>query len=341
MMVTEFFHTVRSWKAVLISLIASAMFATFVHAEQDVIKKLQGPAFTVPADQIRMPEDWQNKPITYDPAFAGSDIVINFDGQMYHAWEPIVRAYAKKNNLKIITTRGTCGVSAGGIANKSIDIGAFCCPPGKTDRLPGLRFHTMGIAALAIIVHPDNPVDNITMNEARQIFQGRTYRWSDIHSIKDAALTIRHVGRLHCKLRPGHWRLLLDNKDLFSHDLFEVGAMPDMISQVAMMPGAIGYETLWMSRYYQDKGAVKFLEINGYRPDKPAHVITGNYPLYRVYNFTTWEGERVKNPEAGKLVEHLLKRSGQLADKYHFIPSYLLRRAGWQFIDNELIGEPE
>ena len=151
---------------------------------------------------------------------------------------------------------------------------------------------------------------------------------------------IQPVGRLHCKLRPGHWRLLLDNEDLFSPSLIEVGAIPDMISQVAINPRAIGFETLWMTRYYQDKGDVKILRLNGYSPNEPLNLVSNQYPLYRVYSFTTWEGKGVANPHARQLVNYMLKQVENLDSKFSFIPSIMLRKAGWKFSNSELVGEP-
>ncbi len=326
-----------------IFLIASILIVTTAHAEHNPLKSLRGQEFSNPFKQTRMPEDWKKKPLKYDPSVADADVVITLDGQMYRAWVPVINQYAKDHNLNIVTRPGTCGLSAGNLLRKSVDIGAFCCPPGETDRLPGLRFHTLGIATIALLVHPDNPLDNISIEQARQIFQGEIYRWSDLitsDSGKKTSLLIQPVGRLHCKLRPGHWRLLLDNEDLFSVALVEVGAIPDMISQVAINPAAIGYEVLWMARYYQDKGKVKILKINGLDPDEPSHLVSNKYPLYRVYSFSTWEGKNVENPHARKLVHHLLQQSEHLDRKFSIVPPSSLRKAGWKFRDTELVGEP-
>jgi hypothetical protein len=322
------------------SLVIAVLSVTNVNSEHDPLKTLRGPAFDDTSKAFLMPEDWKKQPIKYDPPFADADIMVTVDGQMFDAWTPIIQNFAKKHNLKIITNPGTCGVSAGGLSRKSIDVGAFCCPPHATDRLPGLKFHTLGISAIALFVHADNPVDNITFEQAQQIYRGNIYRWSDINGSENIDLLIQPVGRLHCKLRPGHWRLILDNEDFFSPSLIEVGAIPDMISQVAINPGAIGFEVPWMTRYYKDKGEVKILKINGYDPDESSYVLSNKYPIYRVYSFTTWEGENVENTHAQKLVKYLLQQSEHLDSKYSFISASRLKKAGWKFNGDELVGEP-
>jgi len=301
-----------------------------------------GPPFTDPARIIDMPDDWKKKPIQHDSAADGADIVVTLDQHLYPALLPAIRKYGEMHNKKIIVHDGTCGISAGMLSNKSADIGGFCCPPALTDRLPGLRFHTLGIAAIALIVNQSNPIDNVSFKQARQIFAGDVNDWSRLSTSdgkKGPGLPVQPVGRLHCKLRPGHWRLLLDNKDLFSANLLEVGAIPDMISIVSSNEQAIGYEVLWNLIHHKNKGPAKVLKINNYNPHNSDDLISGNYPLYRVYNITTWGEDHTSNPDAQKLAEYLLEQTDQLAREHEIVPASRLRQAGWKFRDNELVGE--
>ncbi len=308
------------------------------------MEDIQRPAFLDPSRQVQMPEDWIQKPVIHKKGFQNADLVISFNQQIYHTFLPIIQGYAREHGLNIVVEEGYCGNSAGALASKSIDMGMYCCPPGPTDRLPGLRFHTLGITAIALLVHPDNPIESITIKQARDIFQGEIYRWSEVQDAKGnrgSDLPIRPIARLHCKKRPGHWRLLLDNEDLFTPRLKEVGAIPDMISVVSANPGTIGYETLWMAHHrYKQKGGIKALKIDGRAPNEFNHLISGRYPLYRVFSITTWEGKNVANPHAQKLVDHLLQKFKSLDSKLGIIPASRLRKAGWIFNGSELVGEP-
>ncbi len=324
--------------------LAVTLFTGSIAKSAHPLGDIQRPAFSDPSKQVQMPEEWIKKPVIYDKNNQGADLVISFNQQIYKTFLPLINDYAKKHGLNIKISEGTCGNSAGILAGKSADMGMFCCPPGPTDRLPDLRFHTLGITAIALLVHPDNPVENITIKQARDIFQGEIYRWSEVQDAKGhrgSDLPIRPFARLHCKKRPGHWRALLDNEDLFTPRLKEVGAIPDMISVVSADPGAIGYETLWMAHHrYKQKGRVKALKIDGYAPNEFNHLISGRYPLYRVFSITTWEGKNVANPHAQKLVDHLLQEFESLDSKLGIIPASRLRKAGWKFKGNELVGEP-
>jgi len=305
---------------------------------------LMGPAFGDVSQVVEMPAGWKEQPVEYAPDLGQVDLAINLDQQMYRILAPRVREYADRKKLRIAISDSTCGNSAGLLSHKRIDIGGFCCPAGETDRLPGLRFHTLGIAAVALFVHPSNPISNLSLDQARKIYQGEIYRWQDLgenwtgqHSIG----LITPVGRLHCKLRPGHWRLLLDNEDLFSPSLKEVGAIPDMVSTVASLPSAIGHETVWLARdHYRELGEVKLLSIDGWSPDDLAALIRGDYPIYKTFTVTTWVHAPAAKEEAVELVSFLIDQVEESGQDYGVAAPSRLRKAGWRFKGAELIGAP-
>jgi len=303
---------------------------------------IRGPAFVDPSHVQPMPEGWKEQPIRYDAEASKADIVITLDQHLYPLFNDYIRKYAAEQGIKVRVDEGTCGITAGKLARKAADMGGFCCPPGEADRLPGLLFHTVGVMPVAVLVRTDNPIEDIDIRQAREIFSGKFYQWSEIKDLsgrRGKNVMIEAIGRLHCKLRPGHWRLLLDNEDLFSPNLREVGTIPDMISLVAQMPGAIGYEVPMMVERYVKQGKVKVLKLNGAAPDTAA-LTAGRYPLYRTLNLSTWEGKAVENEKARKLVQQLLREAERLEGMYGFVPATSLRRAGWKFKGDELIGEP-
>jgi hypothetical protein len=314
-----------------ISLVSFLSFTGTAAAEQ-----LGGETFSDPSVEQEMPPEWRDKPITYDKADGKADLVITLNQQFYEYMLPYVNKFADEQGLRIIAKRGTCGVSAGMLSKKQGDIGGFCCPPGKTDRLPGLRFHTVGIHPISFLVHPDNPVENISSEDLRKVFQGKIVQWSELGW--DNGI-IQPVVRLHCKKRPGHWRSLLDNEDLFGPEVRAVGAIEDMFSMIADTPAAIGYEVMWLSN--REAGKVKSLSIDGRDPADLETLVDGSYPFYRVLYLTTWEDERTRNPHSRKLVDYIIKQAELHGMSQGIIPVSRLKKAGWKFIGNELVWEPE
>lgn len=312
-----------------------------LHAED---RKPTGEAFSDPGYIVPMSKEWQQQAVQHDDAIKHADLVVNIDQSEHPLLSPVIKEYAAERNLNIFVISGTCGVSNRNLMNKSIDIGSFCCPPGAEDRLPGLQFHTLGITPLALIVHPGNPIDNITFEEAQKAFAGEIQRWQQLKTApaKGAlAAVIQPVTFIHCKNRPGHWRLLLNDEELFSVGIRNVTDVPAMIYQVANDKNAIGYETLWLAQeYYKSQGNIKVLKLNGIDPSETGFLLQTQYPLYRVYSMTTWTDKASQKTEAEKLIRYLLEYMDANGSKYHILSAKQLRQAGWQFKGDELVGPP-
>lgn len=328
------------FRVTLAAALAGAMICAPAAAQQR--NPLRGEPFSDPSVTFPMPEDWIRKPVVHEAWAGKADVAVTLEQDVYQLFLPLIRAYAKEKGITIAVQEGTCGISSGALSRKAVDIGGYCCPPSREDRLPGLRFHTIGVVAKAILVNPANSVDDLTLSQARDIFQGKVFRWSEVKTAGGKAgpdRPIRVVARFHCPARPGHWRLLLDNEDLFSLRVNEVRTISDMVVQVAENADAVGWEVPGMAEHYRDLGRVKAVAVDGHGPDDTAALAAGAYPLYRTYNLTTWEGPAAENRHAQGLVEHLLREAGKIEARYGFAPASRLREAGWQFLGNELIGE--
>ena len=307
-------------------------------------ESLQGPAFVGHDHTKPMEQDWIDKKVTYDKKIKNADLVLSLGQQTYPALHKIVEEMAEKRGINVVIQQGSCGKTAKKIKRKAVDVGAFCCPPMKGDRLPGLEFHTIAIAPIAFATHPSNPLKNITSIEAQDIFRGEYVQWSQVESAKKVNFTgdtIQPVVRLHCKKRPGHWRHMLKSEDLMSSRLFEVGVIPDMIKQVASNEMAIGIETMFMLEVHKEHGDLKVLTVDGHHPNEEKYVLNGEYPIYRTYNLTTWQGEGKNYQLAKEFVQELKAHVETHGERYGFIPPSRLKKAGWKFNGDELIAEPD
>jgi len=302
---------------------------------------LRGKPFIDNRDKVvSMPTDWVAKDIVHEKALQDADLVITLNQDTYPALKDEVDRYAKANGMKIVMHSGTCGTSAGKLMNKTINSGAFCCPPGDTDRLPGLEYHTIAITAVAVVVNGQNPQNNISLDEARDIFRGKLRHWQDLKTPNALNAPIATTARLHCKARPGHWTLLLARQEHFSPTLKEVGVIPDLVAKVARERNAVSIETPFMVKAFSKPGEVKLLKIDGHAPTDVAYVASGKYPFYRTFNMTTWSHNSGKREQTLKLIHHLRDFIEKDYQRSSLVPVSMLKAAGWKFAGDELVGEP-
>jgi len=310
---------------------------TLAHADLAGPKHLRSPliegvAFSPPPSDTPLDNPIQVK------RPSNVDLSISLDQQLYDLLAPAIHEYAHRHHLRIRLQRGTCGQSASALRRGLIDIGGFCCPPGRHDRLPGLRFHTLGIGALAILAHPKTDIRNLSQQQVAALFSGQTRRFTFVKG--RSPLPVYLVTRLHCRSRPGHWHLILPREDNFFSLANQTGGIDEMLGAVRGYIGALGYETLyWTSQLAPD---LKIVHIDGLDPRDPQALLDGRYPYYRVFNITTWEGQNDTTAEhVASLLTWLRQRFARIAEDAGMIPADKLREAGWKFSGDELIGEPE
>jgi len=299
---------------------------------------LKGAAFSSPDEENKTKSlEWKQRPIKYlTTKGKEADLTITLDQQLYELFYNDIQQFAQEKNINIAVSKGTCGISSKKLNEKSIDLGGFCCPPATADRLPGLKYHTLGISSIALITHFDNKINTISTDQARQIFAGNIRRWNELPS-KASKASILPITRLHCKSRPGHWSLILGKEDAFSPMIQPAGDIPFMLTQVSRQQQAIGYETLHMIK--KENKRINILRINQISPEDTQALAKGAYPFYRVFNVTTWTGDN-KNPLAYELMTFLSHLIIQNGNKYKMVSIKTLAENGWLIKEGELIGEP-
>jgi phosphate transport system substrate-binding protein len=71
------------------------------------------------------------------------------------------------------------------IAEGTLPLAAIAGPPSE-----GLWAAPVAVDALAVIVHPDNPLTSLTLAQLQQVFAGRTWHWSELGVQVDAEIVV-------------------------------------------------------------------------------------------------------------------------------------------------------
>ena len=283
-----------------------------------------------------MPQEWLEKPVTHPERSVDVDLYMTLSYQIYDALADKIRKFASEHNFTIMIEKVSCSTSTRMLKQKVVDVASFCCSPSKTDRLPGVQFHTAGIVPVAILVNKDNPVEDVSLEDLMRIFRGDVVNWSQLGG---EDMLIQPVARLHCKTRPGRWRPL-NNSDELSPNIMLVGAIDDNLEFISRTKGSIGYESLQRGRDGKYT-KIKELSIDGIDPSDLAGLAHGDYPYYRSYTFTVWEGQPFDNDYSRQVIDMVNAEIASLDNGLGAVSAAVLRKNGWQFLKDELVGEPE
>jgi len=177
----------------------------------------------------------------------GSDTIVNLAlawAEQYQGDHPDVR---------ISVTGGGSGTGIAALINKTVDL-ANASRQIKTEEIEEARSngvepveHIIARDAIAVIVNPENPVDELTLQQISDIYSGKIINWSEVGGEDRPIVRLSretnsgtHVYFLETVLRLGNSK----DKTLFSTDTLLLPSSEGIIAEVRQNPNAIGYDGL-------------------------------------------------------------------------------------------------
>src|SRR3990170_4041400 len=226
-------------------------------------------------------------------------------------------------DVRISVTGGGSGTGIASLINGTADIANASRAMKAEERAEaesnGIQPVEIPVArdAIAVIVHPDNPVESLTLQQISDIYSGKITNWKEAGG-EDRPIVLlsretnsgTHVYFLEEVVRLGDSQ----NKTLFSADTLLLPSSEGIIAEVSDNPNAIGYDGLG---YVTPQ--VKMLAVTA-SADKPyvlpsvESVNNGQYPISRdLYMYTRADAPQtvleylawIVSPEAQKIVTRL------------------------------------
>ena len=172
------------------------------------------------------------------------------------------------------TGSGT-GITA--VAEGRCDIGLSSRDLKDEEIAKGLEGTVIAYDGIAIIVNPENTIDDLTIEDIAKIYTGEIKNWKEVGG-KDAEIVC--IGREAGSGTRDGFESITDTKDQckLRQELTSTG---DVITAVAGNPLAIGYASL-----ASVKDSVKVLKINGVVPSE-ATIKDGSYKVQRNFVLVT------------------------------------------------------
>ncbi len=157
------------------------------------------------------------------------------------------------------------------------DIGLSSRSLTEEEMASGLTQTVLAYDGIAIIVHPDNPVNNLDLETITKIYTGEITNWSEIGG---ADLEIVLIGREASSGTRDGFESITGTEDVCQYRQ-ELTSTGDVITTVSSNPNAIGYASL-----ASVKESVKAVSVNNVAPSEST-VKDGSYVIQRPFVLVT------------------------------------------------------
>ena len=161
------------------------------------------------------------------------------------------------------------------------DIGLSSRALKAEEKEAGLKETVLAYDGIAIIVNPENPVSDLTLEQIADIYTGRITNWKDLGG-NDAEIVL--IGREAGSGTRDGFETITGTSDACQYRQ-ELTSTGDVITTVAQNPDAIGYASL-----ASIKDTVKALNVDGVTPGE-ATVKDGSYKVQRPFVLVTVDGK--------------------------------------------------
>ena len=185
------------------------------------------------------------------------------------------------------------GITA--VQEGTCDIGLSSRALKDEEKSAGLKETVLAYDGIAIIVHPDNPVSDLSIDQIAKLYTGEITNWKDVGG-KDAEVVL--IGREAASGTRDGFESITGTKDKCQYRQ-ELTSTGDVITAVSQNPDAIGYASL-----ASIKDTVKALNVDGVTPSE-ATVKDGSYKVQRPFVLVTVEGKAL-SPAAQSFFDYAL-----------------------------------
>ena len=187
------------------------------------------------------------------------------------------------NNADTTVTYNPTGSGSGitAVQEGTCDIGLSSRALKDEEKAAGLKETVLAYDGIAIIVHPDNPVSDLTIEQIAQLYTGEVTNWKDVGG-NDAEVVL--IGREAASGTRDGFESITGTKEKCQYRQ-ELTSTGDVITAVSQNPDAIGYASL-----ASIKDSVKALNVDGVTPSEDT-VKDGSYKVQRPFVLVTAEGK--------------------------------------------------
>ncbi|MDE1465050.1 substrate-binding domain-containing protein [Spartinivicinus poritis] len=223
--------------------------------------------------------------------------------------EKIASIYEKKSGIKIRLSGGGATKGLRLTSQGRTDIGASCrhriaSENGIVNEESNLDLVQVGWDALVVMVNKNQKVDNLTIQNLRDIFDGKVTSWNELGGTEIDILPLTRKGKLSGVGYMARLLIFADPTYEFKNKGNRYKSTGPLEKATMSHEGAIAINGISSAK----KIDVKFIGIDGFVPTKE-NIMKGNYPFFRPLYIAIQKNNA--DLEIKKLVQFILSEEGQ------------------------------
>lgn len=217
-------------------------------------------------------------PVPSEAVTLSGKVSTNGSTSMEAVMGALIESFAEVEGDVTVTydpTGSGAGIEAA--SNGSADIGLASRALKEEEKAGALTETVIAKDGIAIVVNPQNTVEDLTVEQIAAIAKGEITNWSEVGG---ADAEIAFIGREAGSGTRGAFEEITETADVcvYNQELTSTGAVK---TAVATTPGAVGYVSL-----SSVDDTVKALKVDGVAPSEET-VLDGTYAIQRPFVFAT------------------------------------------------------
>ena len=197
----------------------------------------------------------------------------------------LAEAFEAKSGIEVSYNGSGSGSGIKAVQSGTCDIGLSSRALKDEEKEAGLTGTVLAYDGIAVIVNPENPVNDLDLETIAKIYTGEITNWSEIGG-NDAEIVL--IGREAGSGTRSGFEEIVGVEDICQYRQ-ELTSTGDVITTVSQNPGAIGYASV-----ASVKDTVKALRVGGVAPTEET-VKDGSYTIQRPFVLVTVEGKTLSD----------------------------------------------
>lgn len=219
--------------------------------------------------------------------------------------EKAARQFSRETGISIRLSGGGAALGIQATAEGGADFGGSCreCLAKNGESQWNLKLTMVAWDALAVVVHPDNPLDSMTKEQLVAVLQQEVSNWRELGGEDQPIVALARKGKVSGVGYMARLLIFGDPEADFGPRVIRLPSSGPLEKSCERIPNAVAITGVSSAR----RRNLKILAVDGILPT-PQNIAAGRYPFFRPLYLVH---RPTPSPEVQQFLDWILSESGQ------------------------------